>query len=320
MSLEGIIEAARQYSETLQKKHEDERSDWMLERDQLLAEIEKLRKITAKDQRTISQIQTQFEMILPKNISVNTDSNLNFKSGRNVIDTPTASLTTGIHSLRVGEAFEDEIFSDFFLSPETENITGSINKPKISFESGTSSSGGINGKPKRKYDTYKQESTSLIVSNNKGRLSLPTDHNSTKPDQNSPKTDQNLSKPEQIPSETYQLTSKAFPTSSSATRRIPRPSISSTRDDSKYVEVVRNKAERACLPGFSCTECSAYYNELQRQGIILDDAAKTDMVQLICVFYVYIHVCCNIYVFINIIFFMYYLYLFCYDCNTHILT
>ena len=36
----------------------------------------------------------------------------------------------------------------------------------------------------------------------------------------------------------------------------------------KCVETVRNKSDRAALPGFTCEECKGYYGEIMRQGLI----------------------------------------------------
>eukprot|EP01039_Chlorochromonas_danica_P000313 gene313-335_t len=66
----------------------------------------------------------------------------------------------------------------------------------------------------------------------------------------------------------------ATSTSSSTAKAVrPDPAKASRRPSfqNKCIEVVRNREERAAMPGFACTECEQFYKTMLEQGIITDE-------------------------------------------------
>lgn len=60
--------------------------------------------------------------------------------------------------------------------------------------------------------------------------------------------------------------SKAKPARADPVKASKRPSF-----QNKCIEVVRNREERAAMPGFACTECEQFYRTMLEQGIITDE-------------------------------------------------
>lgn len=59
-----------------------------------------------------------------------------------------------------------------------------------------------------------------------------------------------------------------------APRRVSAPPAVTAKDRQvKCVEVIRNKEQRDCLPGYTCPECHGFYELLELQGFDFDRAA-----------------------------------------------
>lgn len=71
----------------------------------------------------------------------------------------------------------------------------------------------------------------------------------------------------------------ASTTSSSSSSSSAHPvDISKRPLISKCIEVVRNRADRAALPGFACSECEQFYKVMMDQGIVTEEN-KADFMQ-----------------------------------------
>eukprot|EP01031_Cornospumella_fuschlensis_P027722 gene27722-33486_t len=54
----------------------------------------------------------------------------------------------------------------------------------------------------------------------------------------------------------------------------PKTTASASARQGKCIEVVRNRSERAALPGHTCAECEAFYNAMVQQGIVTEENKK----------------------------------------------
>eukprot|EP01041_Mallomonas_annulata_P002685 gene2685-5282_t len=78
---------------------------------------------------------------------------------------------------------------------------------------------------------------------------------------------------------TTSTTTTITTTSPPSRTSLSKPSKLSTNTHiNKYIDVVRNKTQRAVLPGHICDQCQSYFSELQRQGLVTECTLK-DMLE-----------------------------------------
>eukprot|EP01031_Cornospumella_fuschlensis_P025164 gene25164-30390_t len=70
-------------------------------------------------------------------------------------------------------------------------------------------------------------------------------------------------------------TSSIFAQSTNCTSKsAPKTTANASARQGKCIEVVRNRSERAALPGHTCAECEAFYNAMVQQGIVTEGNKK----------------------------------------------